>query len=77
MSRKITPRSQLRVLQLLTPPTSRTGLDEPAPRGLTVRKLMCHARYGKLRSRFTIARIEGGHLVSLRNLRELGFDVIG
>jgi hypothetical protein len=77
MNRKITPKSCAKVIELLTPPTAQTGLEERAPRGLTIRALMCHQKNARLRTRFTIARIEGGHLVSLGNLEKLGFDVIG
>jgi hypothetical protein len=75
---KISSRSTRRVLRLLKPPTARTGMDNPAPRGLTVRALCHHKARAKLRnSGATILAIEGGHLLCLHNLLTLGFDIYG
>jgi hypothetical protein len=73
MNRKITPNSRDRVIRLMTPPTDRTQKEQSAPRGLTVKKLMRHARYEKLRTRYTVIEIVGGGLIPIRTLETCGF----
>ncbi|NKE70212.1 hypothetical protein [Candidatus Manganitrophus noduliformans] len=73
---KITSKSKRKVLRLLRPPTA-TGVDEPAPPGLTIRKLIHHKRYRALRDRGTIIRVEGDHLLCISNLICFGFDLCG
>ncbi|WP_050028950.1 hypothetical protein [Verrucomicrobium sp. BvORR034] len=65
----LTRRSRARVIELLTPPTAVTKLQRPAPVGLTIKKLMCHKRYRRLRDTYTIARIGCGELVPLSAIR--------
>lgn len=74
--KKITMKSRTKVLRLMKPPTVETSLDDPAPRGLTIRQLMSHARRARLRQIYTVAQIEGGGLVSLRALERCGFDYV-
>lgn len=65
------------VLQLLTPPTASTRLDERAPRHLTIRQLFHYKRYARLRSTATVIRVEGGHLLCVANLTRFGYDFYG
>ncbi len=73
---KITSKSTAKIVRLLTPPTATTLLDDAPPRGLTVRRLMNQRRYAKLRSKYTIVRIAGNHLLCVANLRDRGCDYI-
>lgn len=74
---RISSKSKRRVWRLFTPPTARTGLNQYAPPGLTVRQLVHHRRREPLRQRFTMAEIDGAHTVSIGNLVRLGFDYYG
>jgi hypothetical protein len=64
----LTSRSKVRVIELLTPPTAQTGLVRDAPRGLTIRALMHHRRHHRLRTTYTIARLNDGTLVPLSQI---------
>jgi hypothetical protein len=74
---RISSRSKQQIIRLLVPPTDRTGIDDAAPRALTVRRLVHHRRSARLREHYTIAQTATGHLCCIRNLTHLGFDVIG
>ena len=77
MWKRITSKSRLGIRRLLVPPTSRTLKDIHAPRGLTVRRLVHHAKYHKLREEYTVAESVDGHLLCISNLVKLGFDWVG
>lgn len=61
--------SKRKVLRLMTPPTADTGLDVIAPVGLTVRALIQHKRYKRLRDTYTVIRVEGDFLIPIASLR--------
>lgn len=73
--KKITIRSTHRVIELLSPPTNKTGWRRPAPIGMTVRRFF-HKRYRYLRARTAFLRLDNGALVCVRNLEKLGWDII-
>lgn len=74
--KKFTAKSRFPITELLNP---KQGTQSFAPRGLTIRKLVGHRRYSRLRIRFTIARLAtpGGGLVSIKNLQSQGYDFAG
>jgi hypothetical protein len=75
---KISSKSKRRVQRLFKPPTRKTGIDFCAPIRLTVRRLLHQKRYAKLlHSGPTMILTDDGHLCSLDNLAQLGFDICG
>lgn len=75
--KRTSSKSKRRIVRLLSPPTSKTGLDEPAPAGLTVRALIHHQRFRSLRNRILMARTDDDHLLCIHNLVKLGYDYYG
>jgi len=75
--KKLSAKSNTRVSRLLSPPTDETGLDDIAPRGLTVRQLVHHQSRAGLRRKYTMARTVNDNLLSIGNLIRQGWDLIG
>lgn len=72
--RRISSKSGRGVTHWLIP---REGVEQRAPRGLTVRRLAHYRRYERLRQTAVLVRIEGDHLLCVANLVKLGFDYYG
>ena len=74
---RISSKSKQTITRLLVPPTAQTSIDDAAPRGLTIQKLIHHKRFARHRERATVAVTSTGHLLCISNLINLGFDVCG